>query len=262
MAKVKSVTEMVGEAHDMLANRKLVLAEAEKILERQCNESRQLSYEETDFLNNVVGWTRQKISENSRRVSRRIMLQHVAGTSDDRKELDKLTAAAQAELANRGPGIEAEIARLQTELAGLDKKAASFTKRQEEVQTALEQLTKLCSPEVQQTVDCRVQHIEQTLGRDILDATTDLNAIKGVVAGPVDKHDSHYWTRLKLFDRSLVDEGAQADWVTYSYSSAWPAAKDKLLAEIATRESQIAELEARRAVELEKVEADLRQYWR
>jgi len=249
-------------AGSLIADRAAVLEHADEILEEMFRDDRPANFEELDFLTSVVGWSRTQQNENYRRVARRVRLQQIAGTSQDRDDLKKFSESAQAAFEAKGPELLDQITKLQAEHAKLEKTATSSARRFEETQNALQELTQVCSPSVAAAVASRCSAIEHDLGQHVSDLRGKLHQIENILKGPEAQRHNLGWDQLRKFDESLVITTVTNGMISYSFSPAWPAAKAKMQAEIPGRQVEIERMQKLLDEALEKAREPLRQYWR
>lgn len=111
--------------------------EAELVLLDIAREGRQPTFDERQYFREATGWEGVKLDLQLGRVQRVVKLQAIAGTGEQRRELDRAAAEADEALATTGSQLADLIAATQGKLAALESRKRTLDKRREEAARAI-----------------------------------------------------------------------------------------------------------------------------
>lgn len=267
MAKAKQAvsefSELAGEvASQLLINRRKLLDQAEAIIRGAVEAGRDLDYNEIDFLSGEVNFDQRKIKDEVRRLTDVVRTQAIVGDSATRAKHTQNTEAALADLKQRVPELDEQIAQLQAEKARLEKTAADFVRREEQIQVGLERLKTLAPPLSIARYNAKFQNLSQTLYREINANKIDLQGYK--VALSKDTHNQQdlqdMWLTQREYMVQSVESGSRR--LLYSMRPEWQDERRRMQEMIPQLEQDIAAMQEKYDAELADIEADLQVYWR
>lgn len=263
--KSSEFSELAGEVADELTSRALIerrqlREQAEQIFRGAVIEGRDLDYNEIDFLSGEVNYDPKKIKDEMRRMTEVVRNELIVGDSATRAKHTQNAAAAQAELLARGPEITEKITELQAELARLEKTAADFVRREEQIQIGLERLKKLAPPLAIARYNAKFSNLSQTLYKEINANKIDLQGYR--VALSKDTHNQtdlqDLWLSYREFMVQSTDSSRR---LSYAMRPEWQDERRRMQEMIPQLEQDIEEMQAKYDAELADIEADLQVYW-
>jgi uncharacterized protein YoxC len=125
-----------------------------------------------------LGWDDDRLTREIARVRNVLELQKRAGTTADRELAASNLAAAEKAIATRGPQIEAEIQKLQSELAALQESVKGFGGEVARRTDAVEKLRDKLPQHVRDEVQRRKNDIKQEFADEIHGLEQDIQTIQ------------------------------------------------------------------------------------
>lgn len=265
MAKAKQAksefSELAGEvASQLLINRRKLLEQAEAIIRGAVEAGRELNYSEIDFLSGEVNFDQRKIKDEMRRLTDVVRTQAIVGDSATRAKHKQNAEAAQADLVQRVPELDEQIAQLQAEKARLEKTAADFVRREEQIAVGLERLKTLAPPLSIARYNAKRSNLDSLLMRQILDTGTELQHYQVLLAK--DTNNQQDLQDLWLHCREFMTQVNTNRQLSYAVKPAeWAAECQRMREMIPQLEQDIAAMQEQYDSELADIESELQIYW-
>lgn len=261
-AKAKSeFSELASEvASQLLINRRKLLEQAEAIIRGAVEQGRELNYSEIDFLSGEVNFDQRKIKDEMRRLSDVVRTQAIVGDSATRAKHKQNAEAAQADLVQRVPELDEQIAQLQAEKERLEKTAAGFIQREEQIAIGLERLKTLAPPLSIAKYNAKFQNLGRTVYKALNDTKAELNGYKVILSR--DTNNQQDLQDLWLHCREFMTQSTTNRHLTYAVKPAeWAAECQRMREMIPQLEQEVAAMQEQYDSELADIEADLQVYW-
>ena len=210
MAKAKDRVEQ--DTSDIVAmsidQQRAKLELADKMLLEIAGEERKPTYDEWSFLTSV-GLDEKTIRRNITRCTRVGNIKAVAGASKVRQRAQLEAEAAEAKLKTEGEAIEAEIARLSSQHAAMQRDANMKSKRVEQMELACSQLRELVPDHIKANYDREVATLNECVRRNIFDMEIRANEIHFLLGKHIEEQKASPFPQDSAHHASLVQDWKQ-----------------------------------------------------
>jgi small-conductance mechanosensitive channel len=215
------------------------------------------SYEELLDLQMNHQWEPAQVASLLKHQSKVVQLQMVAGTSQQREELEQAAADADSEFNEKAPKLDAEIQKLTQERNALERKAAQLAKRHDDALNAVESLQALVPEHIKRMVDMRRKALNNSLRREINDNQTRIDQLKNLLDPSKYENEERHAEAAKFADFNFAAVDGKGRWRT---TAAFDAAKPEMKKELAELELKVKGLTIQYNHELDQITEALEVY--
>lgn len=237
--------------------------DAEGLLMEICREGRtELLTSERAFLAREMSWDELEIKKQLRRVNAIMRLQAIAGRPEDREAALNECQTATDLHAKRAPKIRDQIAKLESELSGLERDASTAQKRVTAQAEAVQQLRQYVPPDVKESVQVAIRGIEAGIGQDLRNAQARHHELRCVlnINSVYESAKQHIEFGLRNLLPAAVSTTVQNSMISHGYSPKWPALKAECEREFSELSSRLPELQAEYDEAIRQAELPLEYY--
>lgn len=236
------------------------IIEADELLREIVQSGRRPNYAELTFFSRELGWNEIVVNNQLRRMNSVLRLQGIAGSSADREATALESETAAKLFDSEAPKLREKLAKLQTQLDGLERDSRLSAKRVEEQNEAVRQLKELTPEHVRESVRSEVSRIKSTIGREMSDAEIRVNELQCCLDPSRYRSEGMYLESLKRSFPDSITEIVEGRTLRRKLSPQWPAIKANIQNELAELMPRIETLKAEHAELIAAAELPLNYY--
>lgn len=234
--------------------------EADSVLREIVEANRRPTFPELTFFARELGWNEIVVNNQLRRMNSVLRLRAIAGSSADREATALEFETAAKLFDSEAPKLREKLAKLQTQLDGLERDSRLSLKRVEEQNEAVRQLKELTPEHVRESVRSEVSRIESSIGREILDGEVRVNELQACLDPSRYRNESEYLAALKRSFPDSITEIVEGRTLRRKLSPQWSTIREGIQAELAELMPHIETLRAQRAELIAAAELPLNYY--